>query len=116
MTVSFSLLDEFKATVWRQARVLDRESLPSFPAVFPILRRLRASGARLAFPVSQTSVPGGGAVKLTFSRRTRCCQARPKRGGRAPAPIATDTAADLSGRFDRAARRSRPRKIGMRRP
>jgi hypothetical protein len=38
MTVSFSLLDEFKATVWRQARVLDRESLPSFPAVFPIFR------------------------------------------------------------------------------
>jgi len=31
MTVSFSLLDEFKATVWRQARVLDRGSLPSFP-------------------------------------------------------------------------------------
>jgi len=31
MTVSFSLLDEFKATVWRQTRVPDRESLPSFP-------------------------------------------------------------------------------------
>jgi hypothetical protein len=45
MTVSFSLLDEFMATVWRQARVLDRESLPSFPAVFPIFPRRRPGRA-----------------------------------------------------------------------
>ena len=35
--VSFSLLDEFKATVWRQARVPDREPLPSFPGGVPYL-------------------------------------------------------------------------------
>ena len=56
------------------------------------------------------------AFRLPGLTWARSCQARPKRGRRAPAaPIATDAVADLDDQFDRAAC-SRPRKIGMRRP
>jgi hypothetical protein len=45
MTVSLSLLDEFKATVWRQARIPDREPLPRTPGGVPYLPRRRPGRA-----------------------------------------------------------------------
>ena len=56
MTVSFGLLDEFKATVWRLARGPDRESIPQFSGGVPYFSAAPTRPSRAAWDAATSRV------------------------------------------------------------